>query len=196
MDLLTAHRSAMRQFGNRVRAVREEQWAAPTPDPEWSVRELIDHLVTEQLWAPGLLAGRTVEDITASADFATAGGNLGENLSVSWASAADLARRAVTGLESLDTTVHLSAGDMPAHSYIEQMTLDLAVHSWDLSRAIGVDSELPEDLLGFVLGLAQDAQPHWQGSSMFGPPVDVPADSDALTSLLGLTGRERDWEAA
>ena len=196
MDLLTAHRSAMRQFGNRVRAVREEQWAAPTPDPEWSVRELIDHLVTEQLWAPGLLAGRTVDEVAATADFATDGGNLGDNLSVSWASAADLARRAVTGLESLDTTVHLSAGDLPAHSYIEQMTLDLAVHSWDLSQAIGVDSELPEDLLGFVLGLAQNAQSQWQGSSMFAPPIEVPADSDPLTNLLALTGRERDWVAA
>ena len=196
MDLLTAHRSAMRQFGNRVRAVREEHWSAPTPDPEWTVRELIDHLITEQLWAPGLLAGRRIGEITEAGDFRTDGGNIGDNLSVSWASAADPARKAITDLESLDTVVHLSAGDQPARRYIEQMTLDLTVHAWDLSQAIGVDSELPEDLLEVVLNLARDAEPHWQGSPLFAPAVSVPADSDALTSLLALTGRDRDWVAA
>ena len=55
--------AAMTEFERRVQAIRPDQWQDPTPCTEWDVRALVDHLVTELLWAPLLLDGATIEDV-------------------------------------------------------------------------------------------------------------------------------------
>ena len=35
-------------------------WGAASPCASWSAREVLAHVVDEQLWVPGLLAGGTV----------------------------------------------------------------------------------------------------------------------------------------
>src|SRR3954452_6881251 len=42
-----------------VAGVRAEQWAEPTGCPDWTVRELVDHLVGGTRHAAGVLAGET-----------------------------------------------------------------------------------------------------------------------------------------
>jgi uncharacterized protein (TIGR03083 family) len=61
MDLIQAHGVAMTEFDRRVRQIAPDQWSLGTPCREWSVRDLVGHLVYEQLWAPELLAGCTAE---------------------------------------------------------------------------------------------------------------------------------------
>ena len=46
-DPLNVFLKAQREFGDRVHAVAEDQWARPTPDAEWSVADLVGHLVDE-----------------------------------------------------------------------------------------------------------------------------------------------------
>ena len=53
----------MTEFDRRVRKIAPEQWALGTPCREWSVRDLVGHLVYEQLWAPELLAGCTTAQV-------------------------------------------------------------------------------------------------------------------------------------
>jgi len=81
---LSRFASAMAEFDRRVRAVRPEQWHNPTPCTEWDVRALVNHLVAEQLWAPLLLDGATVEDVGDRFD----GDQLGADPVAAWASAA------------------------------------------------------------------------------------------------------------
>ena len=71
----------MGEFDRRVRAVHPEQWANSTPCTEWDVRALVNHVVTEQLWAPLLLDGATVEDIGDRFD----GDQLGDDPVAAWA---------------------------------------------------------------------------------------------------------------
>jgi hypothetical protein len=74
------------------------------------------------------------------------------------------------------------------------MTLDLAVHSWDLASGIGGDSggyrvpdELAEDLLAVFTPVVQQ----WQGLGLFDPPLpDWDGAADPHTRLLGLLGRK------
>lgn len=63
MRLLHAHRRAMTEFDTRVRAIGDDQWDNGTPCAQWTVRDLVQHLVSEQLWAPRLLDGATLEEI-------------------------------------------------------------------------------------------------------------------------------------
>jgi len=61
--LLEAHGRALADFDRLVRAVPADRWDSPTPCAEWSVRDLVEHLVTEQLWVPPLLAGQTIAEV-------------------------------------------------------------------------------------------------------------------------------------
>lgn len=187
MNLLDAHRSALRQFDDRVRLVRDDQWDNATPDSEWTVRDLVAHLVTEQLWVPDLLAGRTVDEVGDVFD----GDNLGVEPISAWETASSAARQAFSAPGALDRTVHLSSGDSPAADYCQEMTMDLVVHSWDLARAIRAEEELPNDVVGAALDHARKMIPHYQEAGIFAPSIDVPGCTDDLTELLALTGRRR-----
>ncbi len=50
-DLVELFERAVRRFGERVPLIGD-RWAAPTPDDEWDVRALVNHVIAEDLWAP------------------------------------------------------------------------------------------------------------------------------------------------
>ena len=47
-------RHAVAEFDARVRQIGDHQWQAATPDEDWTVRDLVNHLVGEDLWAPAV----------------------------------------------------------------------------------------------------------------------------------------------
>src|SRR5690349_7396434 len=186
MDLIQAHGVAMTEFDRRVRAIAPDQWARGTPCREWSVRDLVGHLVYEQLWAPELLAGCTVKQVGDRFDH----DNLGDDPLVSWVVAAAAAREAWLEPSALARTVSVSSGTMPAEEYCWQMTADLAVHAWDLARSIGADERIDPELASAVLAYVEGTIDDWSGSSMFDSPVPVSSGADDQTRLIGLLGRK------
>ncbi|QFR01287.1 TIGR03086 family protein [Streptomyces phaeolivaceus] len=184
--LLTRHAEAQDLFGARVHAVRDDQWGSGTPCAEWSVRDLVNHLVSEQLWVPSLVRdGCMIEEVGDTFE----GDLLGPDPAVSWDTAAHSAREAFGAPGALERTVHLSYGDTPATAYCAQMVADLVVHTWDLARAIGADERLPGVLVRFA---AEEIAPYageLEKSGLFGAPVEPPARADAQTRLLCLLGR-------
>ncbi|HEX7305398.1 TIGR03086 family metal-binding protein [Lentzea sp.] len=186
MELIQAHGLAMTEFDRRVREIAPDQWSLGTPCREWSVRDLVGHLVHEQLWAPELLAGCTVRQVGDRFDH----DNLGEDPLVSWVVAAAAAREAWLEPAALAKTVSVSSGELAAEEYCWQMTADLAVHAWDLARSIGADERLDPELASMVLGYVEGTIDDWSGSSMFDSPVPVAEDADDQTRLIGLLGRK------
>ena len=57
MDIPAMFGRAVAEFDARVRQIGDQHWHAATPNADWSVRDLVNHLVGEDLWAPPLLAG-------------------------------------------------------------------------------------------------------------------------------------------
>ncbi len=187
MDDLAVHRSALRQFDNRVQLIRDGQWHNSTPDTDWDVTDLVAHLVYEQLWVPRLLAGESIAAIGDAFD----GDVLGDDPKGAWTAAAAAARAAFERPGALAGQVNLSFGDVAAPVYLQQMTVDLVVHAWDLARGIGADEEMPNDLVSAVLEQAKPLAADWQGTELFAPPIPVPGCTDDLTELLALLGRQR-----
>ena len=185
MKLLDAHAKAMSSFDARVRGVRADQWDAPTPCTDWSVRVLVNHLVSQQLWAPPLLAGSTVEQVGDRFD----GDVLGADPLKAWTRAADAARGAWHRPGVLQTSVHLRRGMVGASVYGWEMTNDLAVHGWDLARAIGADEHIDDELAETLLTQMRPKFEGRQGSRAFTAPVDIPTDAGPGQQLVGLTGR-------
>ncbi|MFG2648662.1 TIGR03086 family metal-binding protein [Streptomyces sp. NPDC048436] len=185
--LLARHSAALELFTERVHTVRADQWDAPTPCTDWTVHDLVNHLTTEQLWVPSLVRdGATIDSVGDSFD----GDMLGPDPVTSWDTASAAAREAFGEPGALDRTVHLSSGDSGADFYCGQMITDLVVHAWDLSRAIGADEKLPDDLVAFSVREIKPYAADLAKSGLFAPAVEPPKDADAQTELLSLLGRE------
>ncbi|MGZ4504808.1 MAG: maleylpyruvate isomerase N-terminal domain-containing protein, partial [Nocardioidaceae bacterium] len=65
MDLTTLHRRSIETWTDRLARVRPDQWDAPTPCTEWSVRDLVNHVVGEDRWTVPLMHGSTISDVGA-----------------------------------------------------------------------------------------------------------------------------------
>lgn len=184
--LLTRHSEALALFTERVHVVRADQWDDPTPCTEWSVRDLVNHLTSEQLWVPDLVSeGATIAEVGDAYD----GDVLGTRPRAVWDAAARAARKAFAEPGALERTVWLSYGQTPAVAYCTQMITDAVVHSWDLSRAIGAPERMPAALVHFAL---EEVTPYASAlfqTGLFAPPVEPPPGDSPQTRLLALLGR-------
>src|SRR6516164_5416342 len=63
MDIPAMFGRAVAEFDARVRQIGDHQWQAATPDEDWSVRDLVNHVAGEDQWAPPLLAGSTIAEV-------------------------------------------------------------------------------------------------------------------------------------
>jgi uncharacterized protein (TIGR03086 family) len=183
-DLAVLLTRGLDEFDRRVRRIGDDQWHGPTPCAEWDVRQLVNHVTVEQLWAPHLLTGRTMAEIGDRFE----GDQLGADPVSVWAAAARESGAAFSAGGALLGRVDLSYGNTAASHYGAEMTVDLIVHSWDLARAIGADERLDSELVGYAQeqGLARADM---VSSGYFAAPVPVPAQADLQTRMLALYGR-------
>ena len=49
MDIPAMFGRAVAEFDARVRQIGDHQWQAATPDEDWTVRDLVNHLAGEDL---------------------------------------------------------------------------------------------------------------------------------------------------
>jgi hypothetical protein len=67
------------------------------------------------------------------------------------------------------------------------------MHTWDLARATGQDDRLDPGFCAQLLGGMEPMEEVIRSSGHYGPRVEVPADADAQTRLLGFIGRDPFW---
>jgi uncharacterized protein (TIGR03086 family) len=185
MELIDAYESAFKEWDRLVHEVGEQQWDEPTPCTDWSVRDLVNHLVSEHLWAPHLLNGETAADVGDRFD----GDVLGDAPVAAWEEAGSESRSAFHRKGALSGRVHVTGGRIPATDYAWQMTSDLAVHGWDLAQGIGVRSRMPDELADAVYAQIAPEAESWQEAGIFDPPVPVPEDVVPQNRLVALLGR-------
>ncbi|MGH9178326.1 MAG: TIGR03086 family metal-binding protein [Acidimicrobiales bacterium] len=185
-ELVGLYRQALEGFGARVAAVRDDQWERPTPCADWSVRQLVNHVVGENAWAVPLLAGRTIADVGDQLD----GDLLGADPVAAWQYTASPAVAAASADGALERTVHVSFGDISGREYLSQITTDHVVHAWDLARGAGGDEALDPELVAFAYEYIEPQVEGWRAAGAFGPSVDVPKSASLQDRLLGLTGRQ------
>ena len=168
--------------GALVAQVRPGQWSAPTPCPDWNVRQLVEHLIGLNRVFTALLADEPpprrpaadhVEPDPVGAYRATAAA-----LQLAFARPGVLTREfrgplgSATGAQRLQIRLY-----------------DLLAHGWDLARATGQPADLPDDLaersLAFVRGQL-DAQPR---TGRFAPPQYVDEQAPAIDRLAAFLGR-------
>ena len=190
-EMIELFNRATQEFDTRVHAVRSEQWGDPTPDTDWDVRALVNHLVVEQLWVPETLAGKTVEEVGGRLD----GDHTGPDPVATWEQAVADSRATFAQPGAMDRIVHLTGRDAPARDYCREMTADAIVHSWDLAKGIGADDQLDPELVEYAFDVFNAMKDDLATSGMFAEPVPVPDDAPLQTRLLAVVGRRADWSS-
>ena len=176
---------SIRRFADRVDGIADDQWHDPTPCSDWNVRALVNHVCSEQLWAPHLVAGETIEHVGDRYD----GDVLGDDPKATVRGAVEGSTAAFAGAD-LGAIVHLSFGDVPCAVYLEQMLTDAEVHGWDLAKGLGAPAELDPETAEHLLPRMQAQADLIRASGVFGPAVPVDGAADDGDQLLALLGRD------
>jgi uncharacterized protein (TIGR03086 family) len=176
---------SVRRFGEKVHAIRGDQWTNPTPCSEWDVRALVNHLVNEALWVKPLLDGMTIAEVGGRLD----GDLLGDDPAAAFDRAAAEATAAVAEPGALDSTVHVSSGDGPARAYLSEVFTDFVVHGWDLARGIGVDDTIDPEYAAAIYERMKPMEAEMRTWGVYGGAVDVAEDAETQSKLLALFGR-------
>src|SRR6187200_2024810 len=92
MDTAELHRRSVAAWLERVAAIGEGDWDRPTPCTEWSVRDLVNHVVNEERWTVPLIQGHTMAEVGDSLE----GDLLGDAPGSAAAQAADQAVQEVS----------------------------------------------------------------------------------------------------
>ena len=186
MEVPVLLRRSVEEFGGRVNQIHDDQWEGDTPDTEWNVRDLVSHVLSENLWAPPLFAGSTISEVGDRFD----GDVLGTDPHGSWRAASVQALEAADEPGAMDRTVHLSFGDFPGREYAMQLFADHLIHAWDLARAIGADEGLDPELVGTCATWFAAMEDGYRSAGVIADRPPVPDGADAQTRLLAMFGRQ------
>jgi uncharacterized protein (TIGR03086 family) len=187
MDLNTLYHRSVDTWVDRVSALRPEQWDAPTPCSEWTVRDLVNHVVGEDRWTVPLVEGRTIEEVGSSLD----GDLLGDDPVRAASDAAMEAMKATANRLPDAGTVHLSYGEEQLDEYVLQLTADHLLHAWDLAAATGGDRRLDPDLVADVAAWFAEREEMYRGAGIVGPRGI--SHGGAQNDLLAASGRDAEW---
>lgn len=171
-------------------------WDAATPCSDWTTREVLAHVIDEQLWVPGLLAGGTVDEVADDLEdrLRRLHESTGPELVTDWHAVRPPVAASWRGTYAggADTEVHLSYGLAPVKHYLAQQVFDLAVHAWDLASSQGMDLQWGDELEQAVLEFVRTDLADNPAPELFDPPVagfDGPGTSPR-DAALALTGRD------
>lgn len=194
MDERDVFQLADRALARVVAQINPDQWEKVLPatfttrrHPEPpSLRTLVNYHAYDDAWVPHMLAGNSMDEVgpdTFDGDL------LGADPVNNFEAFVDLACAAAS-VADLDAVAHLSFGDYLVREYFWQINQFRALRAYDIAREIGVDPDLPADL---VQGLWDELTPHmeeWRTIGIFPAAVAVPDGAPLLDRLLGLTGRQ------
>lgn len=170
-----------------VEAVPPDALGGPTPCPDYTVGDLLDHI-----------SGGAVAFTAAAAKRPLDGGPSGDaaNLGADWQARIprDVLALAEAWREPAAWTGMTAAGgvDLPGEVAGVVALDEILIHGWDLAKATGqpagYDGPGLEEVLGFVEQFGSSGT-----DGLFGPPVAVPDDAPVLDRILGLAGRDPGW---
>ncbi len=191
MDVVEQHRRSLDVWRRCVGAVGSDDWERPTPCTEWTVRDLVNHVVGEDRWTVPLLAGQTMAEVGDRFD----GDLLGADPVSAARAAADEAQSAVTDRLPGDPVVHLSYGDENGAEYVRQLVADHLLHAWDLAAASGSERDLDPELVSEVATWFAEREDMYRSFGLVADRPDLPV-ADETERLLVASGRDPRWPDA
>ncbi|HET6166330.1 MAG TPA: TIGR03086 family metal-binding protein [Marmoricola sp.] len=187
VDLNNLYARTVNGWSDQVRQVGVDQWSRPTPCADWTVRELVNHVTGESLWAVPLVEGSTIEEVGDRFD----GDLLGDDPATVALEAADAGLPVVADGLARGGTVHLSYGEEQLDEYVRQLAADHLIHAWDLAAAIGNDLRPDPEVVAGVADWYADREETYRSVGAVGPRTGT--HDDRWQDLLAGAGRDPGW---
>jgi uncharacterized protein (TIGR03086 family) len=185
VDLPEVHARALDVTHAFVAGIGDTQWGEESVCDGWTVRELVNHVVSGNDWAVELTAGKTIEEVGDWLD----GDVLGNDPLAAYDRSASAAAAAFRAPGAMDAPCAVSYGPVPGSVYCGHRFLDVLVHGWDMAASTGQPTELPPDLVEACIEVLEPQIDMLVASGLFGTQRSVPDDADPETRLLGMLGR-------
>ncbi|MFT4297096.1 MAG: TIGR03086 family metal-binding protein [Micropruina sp.] len=161
------------------------RWDAPTPCTDWTVRDLVRHVIdTERgfLEQHQLPVPAAAPDADPEQEWRAHAGAV-----IDLISRDGVAERHFDGYFG-PTTI----GDTMANFY----GWDLAAHCWDLARAIGQDDPISDAEARELSAVADGWGPALYSAGVCAPARPIDDDASDVDKLLAKLGRDPEWTAA
>lgn len=172
---------ALRSVGDLIGGIQPTQWSASTPCTDWTVRELVAHLVGMNLVFAALLSDQAPPERGAD--------RLGDDPAGAYRDSAGAMQTAFDQPGVLERTFHGPLGAATGAERLHVRIYDLLAHGWDLAQATSQPHELPEDLTEQALTFVQAQLSTHPRTGRFGPAQPVSDDAPAIDRLVAFLGR-------
>jgi uncharacterized protein (TIGR03086 family) len=168
-----------KRFGEVLSHVTSDQWDRSTPCDEWTVRDLVTHVIATHRRVYALVDPVGLADVDGEAP-----------LIDQWTVVATTMRDALGSASLADALVPARNGEQPFSQLVGGLLMfDTLCHTWDLARATDDDETLDADAVAIAherLGAVSDAIRVPGG---FAAPIEPASDADAQTRFLNFVGR-------
>jgi uncharacterized protein (TIGR03086 family) len=173
-------------FASLLHQVSDGDLSLATPCEDWSVNELVWHVARASDMSVLLLDGGTRDEAVAMFDVTAPPSSLDECRRALDEQLARFARA-----NDLEAVIHHPMGDVTVAQLFDFRILDLAVHFWDLARALGADEEIPDELVVYVYALLLPLEEVIGQIGIFGegPSHSLTDEAPTQMKLLDLVGR-------
>ncbi len=184
-DLGELHVRALDSTRRFVADVGAEQWQRASDCSDWTVRELVNHIVSGNLWAGELTAGKTIDEVGTRLD----GDVLGDDPLGAYDASAKIAGDAFRAPGVMERPCAVSYGPVPGEVYGGHRYIDVLIHGWDVAKSTGQDTRLDPELVEACWAVLEPQADLLAGSGMFGTRLEAPPGADRQTELLAALGR-------
>ncbi len=171
--------------------VSDANAGAPTPCSTWTVAQVFQHAVGDQLaWAAaiGVGTGPAENPFTPSGLLKGSAAELVEPILAT-------ARTAWAKVRADDDAVPtpLPQGPLPAATAAAACALDAAVHAWDIAVALGEPGVLSDGLAARLLPAARSIVEPLRQFGAYAAALPPSPEDDHATELLRYLGRDPQW---
>jgi len=164
-----------------IEGVRDDQWSAPSPCSEWSVRDLVNHVVGMNLVFSALLTDEPAPQRVAD--------RIGADPVGVYRTSASALVAAFDQPGVLERTYQGLLGAATGRDRLQIRLYDLVAHGWDLAQATGQCIEFPSEMVEQALAFAEVQLAAQARTGRFDPPVAISPDAPALDRLVAFLGR-------
>lgn len=178
MDAVTLFARATARGRDVMARVSAEQFGLPTPCSEWSVQELIDHMVGSTEYLLASLEGREPAPVSGAGVADYEAGRAGALAGLAVPGALERTCRSPLGF---DWTI----GQATAGTFMDNL-----IHTWDLATATGQDPSLDAELVEACIALfLPDMPERGRAGGLVGPEVPIDGGAAPQDRLLAAMGR-------
>jgi uncharacterized protein (TIGR03086 family) len=166
-------------FTARLSGVGPAQWTSATPCSEWTVADLVVHVINTQRRVLALLEGTEVIEVDPEGD-----------LQAQWSESTAALLAAVSDPERAGKEVSGFMGTVPFGTLVGGLACsDTVVHTWDLARATGQDEQLDAAAVEHSAAMLAGIGDAMRRPGGFADALPAPPDADAQTAFLLYCGR-------